>query len=334
MAASDLSVIIPTRNRATILKGLLETVSCQETGSRFRYEVVVVDNGSSDDTSRMVEGLTADYPVPLRCVVEPRPGKPFAANTGIAYAQSDLLVFTDDDVLADPGWLSGIWRCFEEAPDTEAVAGRILPLWIDGRPEWMSDQIMGKLGTLGCLNFGPDRLVISQSDRHYWWVGSNVAVRRSVVERFGGFDLRRARGQDVDLFDRYNAAGVKIVYEPRAVVRHKVGQERLTPEAFRAWYDRQGFYRGSGMTWRPHHLVTLMPLHCYQQWWFWAKRWWQADRSPEAFWERLSYECRTQAWNRTFLRRLQLWPRCVLTMVTGRSFLPDSGVAGQANPRG
>ena len=324
-SAPDVSIVIPTRNRAKSLRQTLESLASQQTDGRFTYEILVVDNGSTDATRQLVQGMAAGYPVPLTCLVEPRVGKPFAVNTGIAHTHSALLVFTDDDVAAEPAWLLGLWRCFHET-DTEAVAGRVLPLWLDGRPEWMTDQVMGRLGTLGCLNFGTERLVISQATRHYWWVGGNIGVRRSVVERFGGFDIRRARGQDTELFERYDAAGVKIVYEPQALIHHKIGRNRLTSNAFRAWYDRQGFYRAYELAWRPHHLVTIMSLYCYQEWWSCIKRWWLAPRSPEAFWERLSYECKARAWLHVFLHRLRLWPRWLLTGLTGRSYMPEAKI--------
>jgi glycosyltransferase involved in cell wall biosynthesis len=323
----DFSVIIPTRNRVAILKDLLETLAHQDTQGEFTFEVLVVDNGSTDGTRRMVEAMAASFPASLRCLREPQVGKPFAANAGIAQARAPILVFTDDDTVAEPTWLWGMWRCFRET-DAEAVGGRVLPLWVDGRPEWLSDSALRKLGTLGLLDFGTERRLISQSPTHYWWVGSNIALRRHVIDRWGGFDVRRTRGQDANLFERYDAAGVRVFYEPTAAVRHKVGRERLTPEAFRAWYDRTGFYRAFEWEWKPTHLVTVMPVHCYREWARWALRWWRADRSPEAFWERLSYECRMRGWASAFRHRLRLWPRWLLSVVTGRSRMPLSGIYG------
>ena len=320
-ARPDLCVIVPTRNRARILSELLASLVQQRTEGCFTFEIVVVDNGSTDGTSRLVQKMAADCPVPMTCLVEPRPGKPFAANTGIAHARSDVLAFTDDDVVAEPAWLLGIWRCFRET-DAEAVAGRILPLWVDGRPEWMTDHIMGKLGTLGCADFGTERLVINPATRQYWWVGGNIAVRRELMERLGGFDVRRLRGEDAELFDRYRRSGVRVVYEPAAVVHHKIGKERLTPAYFRAWHETAGRYRTYSIPWRPHHLLIFMPVYCYRELFRWSYLYWKTGWSSHNVWERLGYECRVRGWLSVLRQRMIWWPRWCLTLLTGRSYLP------------
>ena len=305
----DVSVIVPTRNRARTMQATLESLAAQQTGGRFQYEVILADNGSTDETRRVIQQLAAAYPVPLIYTAEPRPGKPFAVNAGLRKAQGALLVFTDDDALADPGWLAALWRCFEET-DADAVGGRVLPQWVGLEPGWVTDQIQQHLGTIGCIDLGGERLQMSPNvAKKFWWVGSNIAVRRAAVERYGMYDERMIRGQDVELFARYRRAGARIVYEPSAVVRHLVGKDRLTPDAFRAWYTRMGYYRAYATPWRPHHLLTIMPLSWFKEAGRLALHWLWTDRTPEIFWQRLGYECRLRACWSQFVHRLQLWPQ-------------------------
>ena len=128
IAHPDVTVIIPTRNRADSLREMLKILSRQDTEGMFTYEVLVADNGSTDHTARAVETLRGSFPVTLRYVYEGRRGRCHALNRGIQDAAGRILAFTDDDVEVASGWLRAIWRCFEEER-VDAVAGRILQVW-------------------------------------------------------------------------------------------------------------------------------------------------------------------------------------------------------------
>lgn len=314
----DISVILPTRNRVASLRNTLASIARQGANGTFTYEVVVVDNGSTDDTARAVKELQRLFPVPLRYVLEPRAGKSAAINAGIEQTHSAWIVIVDDDVIAEPVWLTGLWQCICEQR-TDAIGGRVLPLWVDGRPDWMTDKLMGQLGTLGLLDFGPARLSMHPAARQYWWVGSNIALRRTLLERIGGFDERRTRGQDSELYSRCVRVGATIIYEPAATVYHRADRSRLTPAYFRQWHHRAGRYRAYDVIWKPHHLVSVMPLYCYREllWWAWCwlRSWWRG----ESRWERLIYECRLRASVSLIGQRLRLWPRWWLAVLTGQS---------------
>jgi len=303
----DVSVIIPTRNRAESLREALACLARQETGEQFTYEVVVVDNGSVDHTRQVVEALEPTFSVPLRYVHEARLGIPWARNAGIRVARGTILVCTDDDVLAQRDWLSAIHRCMREE-GADAVGGRVLPWWVDGRPEWMTEQVIGRLRALGCLDFGEERRVMCDGDRQFWWVGSNLAVTRRAIERLGAFDARFARGEDRELFHRYHAGGATLVYEPRALVYHKVGKERLTPGYFRRWYWQTGRYHAVGIPWHPHHVLTAISLYAYRDILRWVFRWVRACVRGEGFWSRLACECQLRAALGLVVHRLTEWP--------------------------
>ncbi len=115
-------VIIPTRNRAELLRGALEALSRQ---TRVPDEVIVVDNGSTDHT-RQVAGQFSGR-LPLRYLFEPTPGAGQARNAGIRHATSDVLAFTDDDCIPDENWLHFIELSFLRDPNIGMVAGRVTP---------------------------------------------------------------------------------------------------------------------------------------------------------------------------------------------------------------
>lgn len=313
-----ISVLIATRNRAESLRATLEALAHQDTAGAFGFEVIIIDNGSTDTTRHIVEEATRICPAPIVYLYEGGTGKPCALNTGIARARGELLAFTDDDIIVGSKWLAALRGCFRET-GTQAVGGRILPLWVDGRPDWLTDRVMRQLGTFGCLDLGLNRIMMNKEDQ--WWVGGNIAMHRELPARLGGFDERRLRGEDAEIFRRYLRAGVRIMYEPASVVHHKVGKDRLTPEYFRRWHELTGLYRALGLGWKPHHVLTVMPLYGYGEMWRWFIQWLRTNGSGEERWIRLVHECRLRLWWSVWLQRLRLWPRWCLTVLTRRSFL-------------
>ncbi|MFQ5852057.1 MAG: glycosyltransferase family A protein, partial [Candidatus Binatia bacterium] len=176
MMAPDMSIIIATRNRFEQLRDLLRSLAVQETHGTFIFEVLVVDNGSKDETRGVVKELSARFPASLRYAYAEQPGKSLALNVGIQQSRGNILVFTDDDILTTPNWLHALWACFAEA-EADAVTGRVLPLWIGGRPAWLTDEAFRQIGGMGCIDWGPRR-VSTMDRRDCRWVGGNMAIRR------------------------------------------------------------------------------------------------------------------------------------------------------------
>ena len=259
--------------------------------------------------------LQAGFPVPLRYIYEGRPGKPWALNAGLREAKGRIFAFTDDDVLVAPTWLRGLWTCLREE-GIDAVTGKILPLWITARPAWVTDNYL-KFGGTGCLDYGDRRL--HRTDRsNLRWVGGNLAIRREAVERVGGYDVRMIRAQDTEYYHRCIRNGITVCYEPEAVVYHKLGGDRLTPDYFRRWRHRTGHYHAYLLPWRKHHLLTVVPITWYAETWS-SLRSWVAKRLTRRPWEeRFRDELRLREASSVWLHRLQLWPRWALTVLTGR----------------
>ena len=317
----DFTVILATRNRASILGEAIEPVLRQETRGFFTYEILVADNGSTDDTKAVVEKIAAQAAVPVRYIYEDRRGKPYALNAAMKEARGRFFAFVDDDTLAAPDWLACVFKCFKEE-QADAVSGKILPKFMDERPAWYTDRAFWQIGGMGCIDHGPAR-AFSRKQKDCRWVGGNMAFRREAVDKVGGYDPRMVRGQDTEYYQRFVKQGLAVVYEPAAVVYHKIGADRMTLDYFRRWRDRAGYYYAYLVEWRKLHLITVMPVWRYQRlwelFWIWVKKNWD----KKEFWERFEAELRFREELGLWAHRLQLWPRWWLTVITKRSYLPN-----------
>lgn len=240
------SVLICTYNRAPLLRQTLQSLAC--CSSARTWDVVVVDNNSSDDTRRVVEESAAGFPVPLRYLFEPKQGKSFALNTGLRHIRHQVVVFTDDDVLVGPDWVDAACAPMEGDSRLAYTGGPVRPLWQAAPPSWLDQQRGDLWGTLAILDYGSAPFVFEARQRVP--VGANMAVRRSLIDRIGGFHPglgRRGRsllGQEqAEFFARARASGARGGYAPRMEVHHHVPAERLTKRYFRRWWYWKGVSR-------------------------------------------------------------------------------------------
>lgn len=243
------SVIIPTYNRADLLAETLDRLA--ETQPSFsRWDVVVADNNSSDRTKAAVEQRQARFPVPLHYLFEPRQGRSSALNAAIAATASPVLVFTDDDVLVGDQWLDAAVEPLLSDTGMSYTGGPVLPIWEAPRPAWLSADRSDLWGTIAILDYGPEPFVFEERRRVP--LGANMAVRRSLFDRIGGFNATLGRtgsstqllGQEVPEFlARSRRAGARGMYMPAMTVQHHVPARRLTKEYFRRWWYGKGLSR-------------------------------------------------------------------------------------------
>ncbi|HZR85148.1 MAG TPA: glycosyltransferase [Candidatus Binatia bacterium] len=236
MATQDptISVIVPTRNRARSLQELLESFD------RLRpppvaFEIVVADNGSTDDTPRLLAEWRSA--APGRAVVRVnQPGKSRAVNAAIAQSRGQLIAFCDDDVVADPDWLVEVWDYFTRH-DCAAAQGSVL--W---PPEATSDpelySLLDRYRTIVHLDLDPDTVRTKLT-------GANMAVRRHTFAVVGVFNEAIGPGaaglsEDNELAARILQHGGWIGYMSRARVVHEIDRARLTEEYFQEYHRRQG----------------------------------------------------------------------------------------------
>lgn len=234
-----LSVIIPTRNRAGLLAKALDSLT-RQTLPAERFEVLVVDNGSSDNTRQTVEEARTRLK-DLQYHFAATAGLHAARHAGMEKARGGILVFIDDDVEALPTFLQGVAESFAD-PDVELAGGKCLPEFEVPPPDWLQ-QLWQKeahgghyVGPLSIIDLGDQARPVSPTAV----IGCNFSIRKAVLQGLGGFhpdampaDLVRYRGDGESWVTRcLRARGAKAVYNPQASVYHWVGRERMTPEYF------------------------------------------------------------------------------------------------------
>ena len=212
--ALNASVIVCTRNRADAMGRLLQQLERLEVPADVRWELIVVDNGSSDATAAMLASL--DTALPMRVVTEATPGLSRARNAGLAAACGDLLVFTDDDCIPDARWLATIHDEFARAPTLGVLGGRVELFDPRDRPTTTrTSRVRREITSVYAL----DAII-----------GCNMAFRRSALEAIGPFDVAlgggtgAGAGEDVDFVYRGLRAGLRVEYSPDAVVYHNHGR--------------------------------------------------------------------------------------------------------------
>ena len=236
------TVIVCTRDRADSLSLVLDDLAAQVVPAGTRWEVLVVDNGSSDATGKVLEARGREGDFTLRSVFEPRPGKSLALNRGIEAAAGNILLFTDDDVRIPPGWVAAMLAPFDD-PRCMGVAGAVRPTWLGPRPRWVSDaEPYRMMAAIVQYWQGPE-----PHDAEIPPIGANAAWRREVFSRHGGFrtDLGPAGGasplgEDTELGLRMLRHGEPVRYEPAALIWHPVQPARLNRRYFLRWYYESG----------------------------------------------------------------------------------------------
>lgn len=237
----DVSIILCSYNRCENLRNVLRDLIDMEAPQSVSYEVLVIDNNSTDKTRLVVETAIKEKPSLFKYILETKQGKSFALNKGIRSAQGSILAFTDDDVQVDRKWLIGITECFAGS-DCVGVGGRILPIWNSIKPHWFDEGGPYGPGGIVKLDFGEHPCELQ---RPVW--GANMAFRRKVFDKYGLFreDLgpnptNLVRGEDTEFCSRLIRGKEKIVYAPMALVFHPVEEERATKKYLKSWWFNEG----------------------------------------------------------------------------------------------
>jgi len=248
----DATVLIATYNRSRLVDETLTYLAKMAVTPALAWEVIVIDNNSTDETRATVERRAAHYPVPLRYLSEPQQGRSSALNAGIARARGRVLVFTDDDVRVQDGWLDAACGPLRgQAPAADYTGGPVRPIWEVPPPAWF-DLTRGDLwGTIAIQDHGQVRMRYEEARKVP--LGANMAVRAEVFEVVGGFraDLGRTGGRLVlgqevpEWLMRARRAGFGGQYVPAMEVHHHIPASRLTPRYFRRWWFGKGVSRAA-----------------------------------------------------------------------------------------
>jgi glycosyltransferase involved in cell wall biosynthesis len=235
-----ISVVICTHNRDYYLGDALDSALDQDFDD---YDLVVVDNGSTDNTRQVVEQRLPHHSR-LRYVYEAELGLNVARNRGQQETRSPLIVYFDDDAVAPRGWLTALYDAFQDNEQLGAAGGKVDLIWPDGftRPQWLSDNLAVNLGF---YDLGDKSHLIS--DPGLTPRGLNYAIRRSALDKIGGFskNLDRVGNNLLSNGDLYMTelvlnAGYQVAYLVEAKVQHRVSEERVQQK----WYFKRGWWQG------------------------------------------------------------------------------------------
>lgn len=227
-----ISIVICTYNRDKYIRTALEKIaSCGYPAEA--YEIVLVDNNSTDSTASECAAFAADHPeVQYRYFLETAQGLSYARNRGIAEADGDVIVFLDDDSFVEPDYLQRLSARLAEYPDAAAFGGRIDPIFESGKaPDWLCSWT---LSWVSAIDKGPE---VSLFTGGKYPIGANMGFRTATLRGMPGFDTSLGRtgknllgGEEKEIFGRITEAGGNIYYFPDVRVGHVIPERRTTRE--------------------------------------------------------------------------------------------------------
>ena len=236
-----ISAIICTHNRAQYLTKAIQSLVDQNT-PKEKYEIIVVDNCSTDSTKAAVEQFSRVNNI--RYIYEPILGLSYARNTGWQNARGKYAAYLDDDAIACPTWLDKIIEVFETVtPRPGCVGGKTEPIWEGPRPVWLSDWLLHGLAIID-WSATPHTLNNLSAE---WLVGANLAFPIDILQSVGGFTSRLDRvgnhllsSGDVFLEKQITHMGYSCFYHPDIAVAHHVFNSRLN----KPWFIRRYYWQG------------------------------------------------------------------------------------------
>ncbi len=250
--APRVSVIIPAYQAESCLADCLRSV-LDQTLPRDGYEVIVVNNGSTDRTAEIAESFE------VRLVEEPRRGVAAARQAGVESSRGELTVFTDADCVADRAWLAALTARFDRQPDLGGVGGYLAAYRLQTPIQYYISEreLLAQEVALDDRPTSPPFLITA-----------NALIPKQLIQAVGGFDPRFAvSGEDADLCWRIADRGYRFAFAPEAVVYH---HHRPTMNAFCRWMYRYG--KGSVLLLQKHRRrfgigPVFLDREHYRLWW-------------------------------------------------------------------
>ena len=237
---------MPTHNRSELLQATLASISALHLPAGVEAECVVVDNRSTDNTSGVVAEFANNSALPTRYVYEGGAGSSYARNRAVEEARGDLILFIDDDAVAEPDWAAEMLAEIERR-QLDVACGMVLPRWSIEPPRWLGPSLYVRLAV-----HDPARIAVaSRAEREmiHNYFSANVGFRRRTFAMFGNFrqDLgvmggNPMSGEDTELFARIISRGGAVGFAPRARVHHMIPPERMR----RPYLRRKSYAFGYG----------------------------------------------------------------------------------------
>jgi glycosyltransferase involved in cell wall biosynthesis len=242
-----ITVGICTFNRAESLRGTLDSLAAMRVASDLAWEIVLVNNNCTDHTDDLISQYIGRLPV--RREFEPVPGKSNALNRVIDVARGEYIVWTDDDVLVDAGWLTAYAEAFRRWPDAAVFGGRIIPQYEVPVAKWVIKSEAVLDGPYAIRDFGGYPYPLSAADEDHFPFGANWAVRAVEQRAFrynpelGPMPTKIRVQEDTDVIRRLLQSGATGYWIPNAIAHHRIGRERQTIRYIATYYE------GWGETW-------------------------------------------------------------------------------------
>lgn len=233
-----ISIIICTYNREKYIGSVLQALA----GQKSDFEIIVVDNNSTDATPQIAKQFKAEHPeLDITLCNEAEQGLSHARNCGIAQAKGDFLVFLDDDAIPCRDYLEKLDEGLKCHPGYAGFGGKIEPLFESVKPKWLCRWT---LSWVSGLDMGANAKPFKPGK---YPIGANMGFRRDVVEKVGVFnpELGRSKknlmgGEEKDFFLRIQRAGYDIIYLPEPSVQHIIPASRTTTDYIRRFAQGVG----------------------------------------------------------------------------------------------
>ncbi len=279
MDKKEVSVIICTYDRPPLLKGAIESVIAQRF-DRCMYEIIVIDNGKNPITQEVVEEIRKISPINIVYEKEETQGLSFARNRGLKIAQGRIVIYLDDDEVAQDGWLREIYDTYQINSLIGCVGGKIIPVFMNNpTPSWYSKELQGFFG-------GVDNgdVVHEININNEYLGGGNISFKRQIVFDLGMFNTNLGirgntfySGEETELYVKIMQMGYKVIYNPNAITYHLIEKERISKKhlyrrAFQngisdAFSDYKSYKNIHGKSREPiFHIMTkytLILLKCF-----------------------------------------------------------------------
>ncbi len=224
-----ISIIIPTYNRAQLLPLTLDSFLAQNY-LKDRYEIIVADNNSKDNTCEIVAHYVNKLDTPIKYIFEERQGVHYARNSAAKVSKGDILYFTDDDMIADPHLLEEIVKVFELDSRIGAATGLVIGKFDTDPPEWVKKYLINSYLSLTDKN-KQEELIVSKTDCGVY--SCHQAIKRDVFFQSGGFNPENTAGiwigdGETGLNIKIASLAYKFAYTSKSIIYHIIPMSRTT----------------------------------------------------------------------------------------------------------
>lgn len=234
-----ISVIIPTYNRCKYLSITIDSFLKQSYPSDM-FEIIVVDNSSTDDTSKLLKSYNDSYPDKVKILFEARQGVHYARNSAAKFAKGELLYFTDDDMIADSDLLKEIVKPFGIDEKVGTATGRVLPKWEAEPPKWVLRYCINGLLSLSNPIY---EFLISANDCQVY--SCHQAILKDIFLKAGGYNPENTKGEwigdgETGLNIKVKDLGYKFAFNGKSIIHHIIPASRMTQAYLNKRFSNQG----------------------------------------------------------------------------------------------